>query len=176
MSGLADLFAHRHLWRVGIPALTSPPHGAEIALPKRLRAERFLAREVRKDARRLLQEAECDLILLDVAGEHLVDGLRSEGCIVPDIRNGILGPDWAGIGLSGHPLLAGAEQLHTFEDAYWEIWCESFAAFHASILAPKIAAGARVVILARRLCRSYLDKSGEHGFEMEAADARLAGL
>ncbi|WP_043338557.1 hypothetical protein [Belnapia moabensis] len=180
MSGLADLFDNRHLWRVGIPALISPPHGAEIALSEHPRAEQFLAREMRKDARRLLQEAECDLILLDFAEEHLVHGLRFEGCIVPDIRNAIFEPDWAGIDLSGHPLLAGAEQLYTFEGAYWEIWRESFAAFHASILAPKIAAGARVVILARRLCRSHLARGGEHGFEMppemEAADARLAGL
>lgn len=180
MSGLADLFDNRHLWRVGIPALMSPAHAAEIALPEHPRAERFLAREMRKDARRLLQEAECDLILLDFAGEHLVHGLRFEGCIVADIRNGIFEPDWAGIDLSGHPLLAGAEILYTFEDAYWEVWRESFAALHVDILAPKIAAGAKVVILARRLCRSFLAGGGEHGLEMspemEAADARLADL
>lgn len=180
MSGLADRFDNQHLWRVTLPALMSPAHDAEIALPEHPRAERFLAREMRKDARRLLHETECDLILIDFVGEHLVNGLRFEGCIVPDIRNAIFEPAWAEIDFSSHPLLAGAELLPSLEEPYWALWRESFAAFHAEILAPKIAAGTRVVVLARHLCRSFLAGGEEHGLqlppELEAADARLAGL
>ncbi len=180
MAGLADRFDNRHLWRITFPALMSRPHEAEIALPEHPRAERFLGREMRKGARAVLREADCDLVVIDFAGDHLVNFLRFEGCVVPDLRNGIFEPHWAEIDFSVHPLLAEAEVLCGHDDAYWALWRESFAAFYAESLAPRIAGGAKVAILTRRLCRSYLAEGAEHRFDLspalEEADARLPVL
>jgi hypothetical protein len=169
MAGLADRFDNKHIWRVSLPALMSRPHPATITLPEHPRAAHFLARELRKEVRAVLREGDWDLVVFDFVGDNLVDFLCFDGCVIPDIRNGIFDPAWMGIDFSCHPPLAGAEVLPGHSDAYWALWRESFAAFHGEILAPKIADGTKVVVLTRPICRRFLAEGAEQRFELPPA-------
>lgn len=156
---------HKHIWRVTIPSLVSPPINLRRKHLSSVEASDFLVRETEKKLLPMVLASDADVLVFEAAGDFHTRHLRVGDSVVVDLRTDLFGPGWAQADFSSIPELTAATVLNADDDAYWQQWLTYFEIFYDVVVRPWSSRGKSVAILARYFCDVHLVGADFRAFE-----------